>query len=123
MKAKKIFETVNFERGQDPKDAMEIGQARDKKKLLAMMSDPSKFPSSGDAKTKFEYMVKVIKDPITKVSSGEGRINITLPPSPINVFFFSALEENLGRMYDIESYPWDNPEENTMIIWVNSWES
>ena len=107
---------------------MDIGQARDKKKLLSMMSDPDKFPSSGEAKIKFDYMIKVINDPITKVrfekkhesAPGDGRIIITLPPSPINVFFFSALEENLGRVYDVEAYPWDIPTDNTMNIWINS---
>lgn len=128
MKAEKIYEKLGFERGQEPKTAMNIGQARDKKKLLDMMNDPGKFPSSGEAKLKFEYMIKVINDPITKVrfekkhesAPGDGRIIITLPPSPINVFFFSAMEENLGRVYDIEAYPWDNPTDNTMMIWINS---
>lgn len=130
MKAKKIFEAISFERGQDPKAAMEIGQARDKKKLIDMMGvvDPGKFPSSDTAKIKFDYMIKVIKDPTTKVrfekkhesSPGDGRIVITLPPSPINVYFFSSLEEILGRGHDVEAYPWDNPTDNTMNIWVNS---
>jgi len=128
MRAKTINELQNFERGQDPKKAMDIGQARDKKKLLSMMSDPGKFPSSGDAKIKFDYMIKVINDSTTKVrfekkhesAPGDGRIIITLPPSPINVFFFSAMEENLGRVYDIEAYPWDNPTDNSMNIWINS---
>jgi hypothetical protein len=126
MKANKIYQTINFERGQDPKNAMEIGQVRDKKKLISMMSDPGKFPSSDTAKIKFDYMIKVIKDPSTKVvferfdESRPGRIIITLPPSLINVFFFSSMEENLGRTYDIEAYPWDNPENNSMMIWINS---
>jgi hypothetical protein len=128
MNAKKVYEKLGFERGQEPKQSMEIGQARDKKKLLSMMNDPGKFPSSGDAKIKFDYMIKVINDPTTKVrfekkhesAPGDGRIIITLPPSPINVFFFSAMEENLGRVYDIEAYPWDNPTDNSMNIWINS---
>jgi hypothetical protein len=128
MNAKRVYEKLGFERGQEPKQSMEIGQARDKKKLLTMMSDPGKFPSSGDAKIKFDYMIKVINDPTTKVrfekkhesTPGDGRIIITLPPSPINVFFFSAMEENLGRVYDIEAYPWENPEWNEMHIWINS---
>jgi hypothetical protein len=128
MKAKLVLEEQNFERGLDPKQAMEIGQAKNKKKLISMMSDPGHFPSSEDAKLKYDYMIKVIMDPITKVSfekkhesaPGDGRILITLPPSPINVFFFSALEENVGRNHDVEAYPWDNPTDNTMNIWVNS---
>jgi hypothetical protein len=127
MKAKFVNEKMDFERGQDPKAAMEIGQARNKKKLIAMMTDPGNFPSSADAKTKYDYMIKVIMNPITQVRSekkhegvqGDGRIVISLPPSPINVFFFSALEENIGRNHDIEAYPWDNPECNDMHIWIN----
>lgn len=127
MKADKVYEKLGFERGQEPKQSMEIGQARDKKKLIAMLTDPGHFPSSEDAKIKFDYMIKVIMDPTTKVRSekkhentpGDGRLVITLPPSPVNVFFFSALEENVGRNHDVEAYPWDNPTDNTMNIWMN----
>jgi hypothetical protein len=115
MKAQKIYEKLGFERRQDPKAAMEIGQAKDKKKLIALMADPGNFPSSEDAKAKFEYMKKVIMEPTTKVrfekkhesTPGDGRIVITLPPSPVNVFFFESLKENVGRNNDVESYPWD----------------
>jgi len=128
MKAEKVFEKMGFERGQEPKQSMEIGQAKDKKKLISMMADPRNFPSNDDAKVKFDYMIKVIMDPTTKVRSekkhenkpGDGRIVITLPPSPVNVFFFSALEENIGGNNDVEGYPWDNPTDNTMNIWINS---
>ena len=128
MKALKIYETLNFERGQDPKQSMEIGQARYKKKLISMLSDPNQYPSNADAKIKYLYMIKVIMNPTTKVrfekkhesSPDDGRIVIVLPPSPINVFFFASMEENIGKNYDVESYPWDNPTDNTLNIWINS---
>lgn len=129
MKAQKIYEKLGFERGQDPKVAMEIGQAKDKKKLVSMMSDPGKFPSSGDAKMVYEHMIKIIMSPTTKVrfekkhenTPGDGRIVITLPPALTNVFFFETLAANIGRVNDTEAYHWDNPEDNTLNIWINSW--
>jgi len=128
MKAQKIYEKLGFERGQDPKQAMEIGQARDKKRLISMMSDPGKFPSSADAKMVYEHMIKIIMNPTTKVrfekkhenKPGDGRIVITLPPSLTNVFFFETLAANIGRSNDSEAYHWDNPEDNTLNIWINS---
>jgi hypothetical protein len=127
MKAQKIYEKLDFERGQDPKAAMEIGQAKDKKKLIALMSDPKKFPSNEDLKNQFDYMIKIIMEPTTKVrfekkheeKPGDGRIVITLPPSPINVFFFEALSKSVITDNDAESYPWDNPTDNTLNIWIN----
>lgn len=128
MKAQKIYEKLEFERGQDPKQAMDIGQAKEKKKLISMMSDPGKFPSSGDAKTQFDYMIQIIMDPKTKVkflkkhedAPGDGRISILMPPSLTNVFFFEALGTNIVRNNDTESYHWDNPDWNEMNIWINS---
>lgn len=128
MKANKVYEKMNFERGQDPKQAMEIGQAKNKKKLIAMMFDPKFVPSKGSVKFQFDYMIKIIMEPTTKVrfekkhenTPGDGRIVITLPPSLINVFFFESLSANISQNNDIESYHWDNPRDNTMNIWINS---
>jgi hypothetical protein len=129
MKAIKIYERLDFERGLDPKQSMGMGQqVRDKKKLIALLSDPGKFPSSVDAKFQFDYMVKVIMESSTKVrfekkhesTPGDGRIVIILPPSLTNVFFFEVLNSNITRNNNIESYHWDNPTNNTMNIWINS---
>ena len=128
MKANKVFEKMGFERGQEPKQSMDLGQAREKKKLISMMTDPESFPSNGEEKMAFNYMIKVIMEPTTKVifekkhenAPGDGRIVISLPPSPVNVFFFSSLEKNIGRNHDVEGYPWDNPTDNSMNIWINS---
>lgn len=128
MKANKVYEKLDFERGQDPKSAMEIGQAKDKKKLISMMSDSAKRPSSADERANFQYMIKVIMEPITKVrfekkhenTPGDGRIVIILPPSLTNVFFFESLSANMSKNNDIESYHWDNPRENTLNIWINA---
>ncbi len=128
MKAQKIYEKLGFERGQDPKTAMDIGQARDKKKLIALMSDPSKYPSNDDAKAQYKYMIEVIMKPTTRIQfmkkhediSGTGRILVTLPPSLINAFFFEALSKSVVADHDAESYVWDNPTDNTLNIWINS---
>ena len=129
MKAKKVYEKLDFERGQDPKVAMDIGQqARDKKHLIAMMTDPATYASNEERKMEFLYMIKIIMDPKTKIrfekkhedKPGDGRILITLPPSMTNVFFFEVLGSNIARNNDVESYHWDNPTDNSMNIWINS---
>jgi hypothetical protein len=128
MRAQKIYEKLGFERGMDPKQAMEIGQAKDKKKLISLTSNPAGFPSSEELKAQYKYMIKVIMDPTTKVrfekkhesTPGDGRIVITLPPSSVNVFFFEALSKSVITDNDAESYHWDNPEDNTLNIWINS---
>lgn len=125
MKAK----TVNFERGQEPLKSMGIGQqTRDKKHLIAMMTDPATYASSDERKAEYKYMVQIIEDSKTKVrfsnkhddDIGNGRICIQLPPSATNVFFFEVLGNNLARHNDVESYHWDNPDWNEMQIWINS---
>lgn len=39
MKANKVFETINFERGQDPKEAMRIGKYRHSKLRRILVKD------------------------------------------------------------------------------------
>lgn len=128
MRAKVINEIQKFERGQDPKAAMEIGQVRDKKKLIALLSDPKTYPSPEEDKLKYNYLIQVIMNPSTQVrfekkhesQPGDSRIVITLPSSPVNVFFFEVLSKSVGVDHDSESYQWDNPTDNTLNIWINS---
>ena len=129
MKAKKVYERLDFERGQDPKVAMGIGQqAKDKKHLIQMMTDPATYASSEDKQAEYKHMLKIIMDPKTKVrfekkhedKPGNSRILIIMPPSLTNVFFFESLGSNIARNNDVEAYHWDNPTENSMNIWINS---
>ena len=124
MKAK----TVNFERGQEPLQSMGIGQqARDKKHLIEMMTDPATYASAEERIAEYKYMVQIIKDAKTKVrfvkkhedSPGNERISILMPPAATNVFFFEVLGNNLVRNNDVESYHWDNPDWNEMQVWIN----
>ena len=129
MKALKIFEKANFERTGDPMTDMGIGQqARDKKHLIAMMTNPATYASNEDKKIEYQHMIKIIMDPATKVrfekkhedKPGDGRVIITLPPSKTNVFFFDAIGLNISRNNDVEGYPWDNPDMDHMNLWINS---
>ena len=127
MRAKKINEVQNFERGLDPKQAMDIGNIQEKKKLIAMMADPGTFPSGDERKAEYKSIIKVILDPNTQVKfmakhediSGDRRIVIVLPQHKLNVFFFESLFNNLSRNNDVESYHWDNPDFNMMNIYIN----
>jgi hypothetical protein len=63
-----IRENINFERGQDPKKSMGIGQAKEKEQLLSMLDDPMSYPANENVRGRFKYRIKVIDDPITKVT-------------------------------------------------------
>lgn len=122
MKAQKIYEKMGFERKQDPKYAMEIGAAKAKKKLIDLTIDPRTWPTQPHIHQRYDYMIKVLKDSRTKVTWDDEshRFIITLPPSMTNAFFFEILIKNIGREHNIEGFPMDNPEDNTLLLWYES---
>ena len=111
-----VKENINFERNQTPFDAMDIGQNRFKKKLIGMLYRPV---YQQEERKKYEQVIKVIKDIETKIVFEDNRIMITLKNSPLNIFFFDILFSCFDEEYDFECYPWDNPDENTLSIWIN----
>lgn len=113
---------MEFERNQDPKYSMNIGAAKDKKKLIDLTIDPRTYPSLTSMHQKYDYMIKVIKDGKTKVTWDDvsHRFIISLPTSMTNFFFFEALIKNISRKHNIEGYPIDNPQENTLLLWYES---
>ena len=117
MRAKTINEVNKFKRGLDPKVAMGTGQSVLKDRLIKLMANPNNFPSDDDRKRNYKYMNELINSSLITVKFvNDNEINITLPPSPLNIFFFDELDKNLAWNNETECHCWDNPNNNTMNV-------
>lgn len=107
MKAQFISERVNFERGQDPLKAMDLGNSRLKNKFLKLFPEHLE---NGDSQTfkDWKKIQEIILDTTTEVSFKPGleslshkhnkiHITLTLPEHRMNYFFFESIQNVIDR--------------------------
>jgi len=105
--------TLSFERGQDPKKAMDLGV---KNKFMDLL------PKSSQLGEEFKRIEAVLLDPKTEIIVSQGTImiiNIRLPESKMNYFFFQTMKTYLNSHHPRKLYIDQNePIENELVLYL-----
>ena len=119
MRAKTINEVQNFERGIDPKRALDIGV---KNKFIDLL------PKSSQLEEEFKRIEAVLLDPKTEIIIAQGtipiieinmnKITIRMKESKMNYFFFQTLKIYLNSHHPRKLYiDHDQTTDNELVLY------
>ena len=112
MRAKTINEVQNFERGIDPKRALDIGV---KNKFIDLL------PQSSQLEEEFKRIEAVLLDTKTEIIIAQGTIpiiTIRMTESKMNYFFFQTLKRYLNSHHPRKLYiDHDQTTDNELVLY------
>ena len=115
MRAKTINEVQNFERGIDPKRALDIGV---KNKFIDLL------PKSSQLEEEFKRIEAVLLDPKTEIIIAQGTIpiiTIRMKESKMNYFFFQTLKRYLNSHHPRKLYiDHDQTTDNELVLYYQT---